>query len=278
MIVGSKLQGLIEPNSKATSLLLGLFSLRFHRALEISLLVACVCVAGQARAFHDPTKFILVPENDVLKGGSGGRVYTGSPADGYACTVCHGPGKPVSYRLLGLPTGGYVPGQTYTVTVDWTEILEAVAFNAEFTDAAGNTIGTLAMPPMEMLLPDDLCETGDPAAKVGPTPDGRQVVLSPACKQQQGTFQWTAPAAGGGTAFFSGSLVVSNADAEITGDRAIVFSRTMAPVGKESPDAAHVEGLTKQCTLSNPGAKGPPQGWLVLAVPLLLAVLRRRAR
>jgi hypothetical protein len=40
-------------------------------------------------AFSDPARFGKYPEEEGGLGGGGGRFFTGSPADGYGCSVCH---------------------------------------------------------------------------------------------------------------------------------------------------------------------------------------------
>lgn len=50
--------------------------------------------------------------------------YTGSPGDGYKnCTVCHGgiDAQVSGWITSNIPAGGYVPGQTYTITATNTE-------------------------------------------------------------------------------------------------------------------------------------------------------------
>src|SRR5262245_23122316 len=65
-----------------------------HSDLELvrwlAIVVACGCLLGfvdDARAFSDPTIYGKYPSQKL--GGGGGRYFTGSPADGYSCSVCH---------------------------------------------------------------------------------------------------------------------------------------------------------------------------------------------
>jgi len=71
--------------------------------------VACLCALAsapeRARAFSEPAYYAA----DASGGGGGGRWFTGSPAEGYGCSVCHtGPAQLVSYPLYieGLPHAG----------------------------------------------------------------------------------------------------------------------------------------------------------------------------
>jgi hypothetical protein len=57
----------------------------------------------------------------VQEGGTAGRWFTGSPADGYTCSVCHegAPGWPVN--VTGLPSDGYETGKVYNLRIVWNE-------------------------------------------------------------------------------------------------------------------------------------------------------------
>ena len=89
---------------------------------------------GTARAYSDPIFFY----ESLGKGGSAGRWFSGSPADGYACDACHTPRPTLNPKLLpplamprteplpagplivtGLPKDGYVPGKTYDIRLSW---------------------------------------------------------------------------------------------------------------------------------------------------------------
>jgi hypothetical protein len=56
-------------------------------------------------------------------GGGGGRYFTGSPADGYGCSVCHSGPEKFSFpvRVTGLPMNGYIPGTTSSIRLSWAE-------------------------------------------------------------------------------------------------------------------------------------------------------------
>lgn len=240
----------------------------------LALLTLCTLCPGKLYAFHNPARFF----EDAIMGGGGGRFFTGSPADGFTCATCHVSAEPMPVSILGLPTSGYVPGQTYRITVTWPEGYENVAFNAEITDDAGRTLGSLATPSPDSLSAADLCkEISSPAAQVGPTKDGRSLVISGACEQRQGTFEWTAPVSDGAMAWFSGAALASDANGDTAGDRVAVFSRILAPQGGASVDAVHVEGLTGLCALAPRGSADPgPRSTGGLLVLLLLLLLRRR--
>lgn len=241
----------------------------------LAALALCSLHPNRLHAFHNPARFF----EDAVTGGGGGRFFTGSPADGFTCAACHVSAGPIPVSILGLPTSGYVPGQTYRITITWPEDYENVAFNAELTDDAGRTLGTLAVPAEASLSPADLCkEISTPAAQVGPTMDGRSLVISGACEQQQGTFEWTAPETGASAAWFSGSLLASDLNGDSAGDRVAVFSQIVTPQDRASIDAVHIEGLTGLCAIS-PGRSDHAanrSASTLLPVALLLWRLRRR--
>jgi hypothetical protein len=83
---------------------------------------AALGVSSRAAAFSNLADYGRYPTADpTLLGGGAGRWFTGSPADGYSCEVCHlSPTKysfPVSYT--GLPIDGYVPGEKYDIEMSW---------------------------------------------------------------------------------------------------------------------------------------------------------------
>lgn len=90
----------------------------YSRALAT---VALICgTSAHARAFGDYELFFA----DPVDGGAGGRWFTGSPADGYTCSVCHEGGRQWPVQVDGLPTGqGYLPdpNKPYSITLSWNE-------------------------------------------------------------------------------------------------------------------------------------------------------------
>lgn len=71
-----------------------------------------------ANAYSTPDAFLTSPSS----GGGGGRWFTGSPADGYGCSVCHtpGPAQP-AFPLLtaGLALEGYDLAESREIVVSW---------------------------------------------------------------------------------------------------------------------------------------------------------------
>lgn len=93
-----------------------------HRSRTLFTLLALACVRT-AHAFSAPEAF-HAPANE---GGGGGRWFSGSPAEGYACDVCHTPEpKQTQFglRVSGLPSAGYVAGTSYDLTLEWPEFAQ----------------------------------------------------------------------------------------------------------------------------------------------------------
>lgn len=140
-----------------------------------SVAAVCLCAAalacGKAHAFSEP----LYYSSDPAGGGSGGRWFTGSPAEGYGCTVCHtgnaGQPAPTVYPLHveGLPPAGYVPGAVYDLRLSWPEFaLRAQALRqamgspsmgvvAELVAENGTASGSIDVDPANA-TPGELCE------------------------------------------------------------------------------------------------------------------------
>jgi hypothetical protein len=246
------------------------------RALAPALLglsLACGALAfapATAHAFSDTLTFGKVAD----EGGGGGRYFTGSPADGYTCKVCHLHGTAPTLNILGLPLSGWVPNKAYEITLDWPDQLEHVALAVEITDDVGIGIGTLRVPPMGELQDSEKC-MGTPigAGQVVPLIN-RTVVTMPDCGAHQLRFLWTAPDAERGTAHLSGSIVVTNADESSEGDGVLDFDRAMGSPRKPGMTSFKITG----CSVSN-GSENNGLAWLItLAMMSVVVVLRRRTR
>jgi hypothetical protein len=250
-----------------------LVALLVRAALPLVALLTC----GRALAYQNPTRFADPPE----MGGGGGKFFTGSPADGYTCVVCHTAGTPAHLKIEGLPVGGYTPGQVYRITVDWDDTLKSVALNLEITDRSGQTLGEIAMPGADQLSEADLCNPisiGLPDLHVLMTTDNRMVAVVPECGGHQASVMWTAPTAPGtgsyAEAWFSGSLVAADMDGKVIGDNTTDFTRVIGLRAQTVPKASVVKGGCSVLTGRGQNASTP-----FFALLLVLGVLRRlRAR
>jgi hypothetical protein len=231
-------------------------------------------LCGRAQAFQSPARFL---DDPVEKGGGGQRFFTGSPADGYTCKVCHTPGEPVHVEIAGFPVDGYVPGRAYPIVLDWADDLKAVGLNAEFTDQSGVALGELTVPDVSQLTPNDLCSVGKQSgAGVFPM-RMRAVVVVGECGQHQTTFVWKAPSVPqSGPAWFSGSLVVSDGNGDVIGDRVTDFRRALSVAGTVAPVTTSITQTSNCAVLARgDGADSVMVSALALAA-VWLASRRRR--
>jgi hypothetical protein len=126
--------------------------------------------------------------------------YSGSPADGQTCGNCHGGTATTATNVLtsNVPTAGYTPGQSYTITVTIAGSSARKGFEVSPQNDNGIMQGTIS--------------SGN-----GSTVVGTKYVTHTSAKTSNPstwTFTWTAPAKGTGTvniygAFVNGKLNVS---------------------------------------------------------------------
>ena len=184
--------------------------------------VFAMCSALPAHAYRNPERFAA----PVDVGGGGGKYFTLSRAEGYGCAVCHSASTPVPVALYNLPTADHLPGQVYRITIDWPDDMPSVALNVEVTDARGASYGLLSAADPATLSAADLCassdvsEPGSAGQTVQLDANGRRVLLIAECGQAQASFDWIAPAVRG-DAYFSTSILFSNRDGKLAGDRVV---------------------------------------------------------
>jgi hypothetical protein len=187
---------------------------------------AFLLVPCSVRAFEDVELFT----EQAAQGGGGARYFTGSPADPYTCKVCHQNGKSPAAQVSGLPLSGYLPGQAYEITIDWSDTLEHVAAAAEITDMQGRRAGRVRLPGRAEQKDPELCEDQPVRAaqllSVAPDADGeacagdaqelpdecRAVIHSRSCGAQRLRFLWTAPTSENGPLWFAGVVVAGDGD------------------------------------------------------------------
>jgi len=91
----------------------------FRRCVGVFALAALIVAQPRVvSAYSTPDAFLLNPSS----GGGGGRWFTGSPADGYGCSVCHArtAAKPVFPLLVaGLALDGYELSTAREVVLSW---------------------------------------------------------------------------------------------------------------------------------------------------------------
>jgi hypothetical protein len=226
--------------------------------------------AGSARAYSDPASFDLSP----LAAGGGGRFFTGSPADGYTCKVCHEGGAEPRVSVLGLPLAGYRPGESYEVTVEWSEQLEKVALALELSDGLGKAAGRIRLPQGAEIEEPELCEpVGDGwlAAQLTELSSERQIIQVPDCGAKRVRFLWTAPSDAVGQVWFAGSMVASDGESDPHHDGVTDFGRALGT-------SALASETTAQCSAAFGGTTRNRSAAVLIALAALLCWIRRRHR
>lgn len=229
-------------------------------------------------------------------GGGGGRFYTGSPADGYTCRICHEGGAAPEVRVEGLPLDGYKPGAEYEIIVDWWDG-DTLSTAIELTDAEGRPAGSLRLPPESSIQPPERCQQKENELIAGtrvtvPPPkhrselayfDGcvqgehpdecRQVISVPACGSGRVRFAWRAPSWDVGPVWFSGAVVSSNDDGNTTGDGVAEIGTLLA-----SPSDANAAVRTYAGCSVQPSAAAVPGVLLLLMAAAIgcLPLCRKR--
>jgi len=145
----------------------------------------------------------LMSFSDPLKNSNGATPgYTGSPGDGRNCTFCHG-GTAQSISDVfssNIPSSGYVPGETYTVTVT-TSGTGRKGFQVSPQNPAGQLLGSLTAGSGNKLVGNDKYVTHS-FGVTGAT--------------AQWSFEWTAPAAGTGEVMFYGAFVIGQPNVRLS--------------------------------------------------------------
>jgi len=133
-----------------------------------------------ARAYSTPDAYAAAPS----AGGGGGRWFTGSPAEGLGCDVCHSakPGqRHFPFYVAGLPLKGYALAATQEIVLSWPEFAArwrelrpdpmapppppaaapAVGLVAELVAESGKASGTIEIE-SKGAAPEQLCEQTRP--------------------------------------------------------------------------------------------------------------------
>lgn len=268
-------------------------SLPLVAALQIALLWGGLASPAPARAYSSFADYV----RPIEEGGGGGRLFSGTPADGYTCDVCHRGREGADLEVVGLPPAGYVPGQTYEVSLRWPATTPHVALMAEFTDTAGRPSGGTALLPYATWQEGERCEEDKdfPAADVCRAGDGesgccrdleperdacsfpgaRSVLWVLDCGSKFARVAWTAPPAGAGDVWFNGSLVTSDVNHDLLGDGVTLVRRRIRVAGS-SPEVA---ALTSGCSaVRGAGSRAGIVIWLIAALSAVAVLRRRRAR
>jgi len=141
--------------------------------------------------------------------------YTGSPGDGRSCTACHsnsGNFSPSVNLTHDIPAEGYVPGQTYNLTLSISSSASKHGFQMTAEDGNHAKTGTFRS-----------------AGSDTQAASGGQYIehTSGGTSSSSWTFQWIAPSDGAGTVTFYAALNAANADNNTTGDRIVLFDQAV---------------------------------------------------
>jgi hypothetical protein len=236
-----------------------------RRRIACAAMIAAGCAAAPlvARAFTEPRTYY----DDPRAGGGGGRWFTGSPAEGHGCSVCHGGAGVASLEVDGLPTDGYVPGERYDVRLAWPRFAEradtlrarddgppSMGLVAELVAETGRGAGAIEIAAAEAARADELCVVpeGAPAAQLfGVRPvdqtseEGthcdanalgqRCLVAVLSCGAREVRMRWTAPEKDQGTIWFAAGFVTTeHAKSDVRGDAVVEVAIPIAPARSAS--------------------------------------------
>jgi hypothetical protein len=217
-------------------------------------------------------------------GGGAGVWFTGSPADGYDCSVCHESTEPLAVTITGLPER-YDLGATYEVLMTWPMELEHVSALVEFSDEHGRGAGSVVLPGDAAMAQteSDTCMPyglGIPAMQRFSAPDfnisnDRQIAGLVDCGGRQLRLQWTAPAQDAGPIFFSGGVVESNHMSDLHGDAVVDLSQPILP-RTQPAYALNTRGGCSVAAVSTHRSRGWFGTWLMLAASYAFNMWQRR--
>jgi hypothetical protein len=238
------------------------------RAVFALCALLCVAPAASVRAFSDIERF----PRSVQEGGGGGRLFTGSPADGYACSVCHLGGEEPSVIVYGLPIDGYVPGQTYDVEVAWNNVAGSHALHLEIVDEATKR----GAGRVSLIDPATIDARGRCGSLPNEKPadyilegEGRQIIGSQGCGASSVRFRFTAPNVP--EIVFAGSVVrAGEPQASPEGDGVQNLNRVLRRAGEPNQAAS-------TCALTAARRSGAGL-WCGVLLMLALALRLPRAR
>jgi len=145
--------------------------------------------------------------------------YTGSPADGRNCSQCHS-GMPQTLPnaiTTNIPPSGYVPGDTYTVTVSVSHpTASRFGFQLSPQNLSGQLLGQLIatsnetqVTPSKKYIQHTLAGTGGSGGR-------------------SWSFQWVAPPAGTGDVTFYAAINAANGNGNTSGDQIFLSSLTVS--------------------------------------------------
>jgi len=238
----------------------GGFEVGMATKLSIALGVAFACAAlhGRARAYSSPDLYA----DSVLNGGGGGRWFTGSSADGFACDVCHAGGDGPELAISGLPLDGFMPGASYEVAIAWPAGAQ-LALVAEFTDEQKQGAGAIVLRDPDALQLYERCSMaegeGAPPFGLHDAEGGRKLFTIIDCGAQSTRFRWTAPVVATGPVWFNLGFVAADEDASPDGD-GVTLVETSLHAASSAMDA---RVLAQGCDAIAAGSRAGAAWWML---------------
>jgi hypothetical protein len=271
-----------------------------HSALTVS---AVVAVASRAHAYTEPATYL----DPAHEGGGGGRFFTGSPAEGYACSVCHVSERSERLELLGLPEAGYVPGKTYELRLSWPDYARraerlrernqgppSMSLVTELVAESGEGSGVIELSKGKDADVRELCvipegqqgavlftlRPGEEARELGTRCESsklgqRCVAAVLSCGVRELRLKWTAPERWQGAIWFSAGFVATDAvSGDPDGDQVTELTRVMLPAVSEA--SRYQSTLHAGCAAQPVGSARASGSPALLGALLALGLLRRR--
>lgn len=239
-------------------------------ALPFTLALASLALSSRASAYTDAARFAA----PALEGGAGGRFFTGAPADGYACSVCHRGGGTPAIAIDGIPADGWEPNVTYELVLALPAGVRSAGAAMEIADDEGVPQGALALVPEAELDATDRCREGVVATTLS-LESTRLIASTNVCGATRARVRWTAPSTPRRGVRVFAAVVAGNDSGDPTGDGASTIALPLRARG--APEASGAV-LTQRCS-ARPGAGESSAAMMMLAlVAATLAARRARAR
>lgn len=170
--------------------------------------------------------FSPLGQNKVLSSSGAPIGSSGAPREGGStCTGCHMGANQTSAGLIStnIPTEGYTPGATYQISVSAARAgINRWGFQLSPQNASGTILGSLSST-------DNRTQTLLNGSYVTHTSSGLASTNSVTF-----SFNWTAPAAGGGSVTFYTAVNAANSDGNVSGDVILTSTLTVEEAASTS--------------------------------------------
>ena len=157
---------------------------------------------------------VFISGTMYIEGSPGGK--TGSPLDGITCAQCHPSSvTPVEWISSNIPVTGYMPGQTYIITINATD---ASATKIGFEVTAENASEKQGVITINDKVNTQLTNNNEAIThqETGTTPRDGKISWN---------FNWTAPVTDKGDVTFYGAFNAANGNGNTSDDR--IFTNSL---------------------------------------------------